>query len=672
MLAARIWLSWPPRGRRASLFELTPEQAPASAYQVLARKYRPRNLSALIGQDALVRTLTNAIKSDRVAHAFMLTGVRGVGKTSTARIIARALNCTGRDPAESADPCGTCPACVSIAQERAMDVMEMDAASRTGVEDVRELIEGARYPAAALKYKIYIIDEVHMLSKNAFNALLKTLEEPPPHVKFIFATTEIRKVPITVLSRCQRFDLRRVPAATLATHFANIATAESADVEQDAVAMIARAADGSVRDGLSMLDQAIALSSGTVSAAIVREMLGLADRALIADLLTEALHGRVEGVFDRLGLLEAAGADPLAVMQDLMAFCHAVSRLRLLPDRAQDPATPEIEREQGAALAKVIAIPALTRAWQLLLKGHDEVMRAPRPQQALEMVMIRLVHASTLPTPADLVRQLSETQGAGTPPAPSPRDGGGLGGGSSAGPGAGPRAVAAVVTAPRAAVDVAPAPQAQPSSAVPARATAPLRLVSGDPLPVHAPTPAPDAAVAISEAGRPQTFADIVALFVANREPLLAEQLRSLVHPVAVRPGVLELSLVKGAPPDLTGQIGRALTEWCGTRWQVVKVQASGEPTLAERAAVEEAARWQAALAHPEVLAALEAWPGLEPQAIIPPPEPEPLPPDDAAPPPPDATGGFDPRHDPDEVPLGDDDEWAPFEPTVDERLPSG
>ncbi|MEQ8968445.1 MAG: DNA polymerase III subunit gamma/tau, partial [Azospirillaceae bacterium] len=381
-------------------------------YRVLARKYRPQTFSELIGQDALVRTLTNAIRSQRLAHAFVLTGVRGVGKTTTARIIAKALNCTGPDGAGgmTPEPCGVCEACRSIAADRHVDVMEMDAASRTGVDDIREIIDGVRYGPVSARYKVYIIDEVHMLSRNAFNALLKTLEEPPPHVKFVFATTEIRKVPVTVLSRCQRFDLPRVAQDLLVAHFTTIADKESATAEPEAIAMIARAADGSVRDGLSLLDQAVsqgfADGSGTVTADQVRRMLGLADRTRVLDLLDRTIRGDAPGALETLQEMHRLGADPLMVLQDLLDLTHFLTRAKLVPAILEDPALPEDERTRGAALAESVGVPVLTRCWQMLLKGLGEVQSAPTPDKALEMVIIRLLHAAHLPTPGDVVRKL--------------------------------------------------------------------------------------------------------------------------------------------------------------------------------------------------------------------------------------------------------------------------
>ena len=350
------------------------DSASADGYRVLARKYRPSTFEALIGQDAMVRTLANAIQTGRLAHAFLLTGVRGVGKTSTARLIAKALNCIGPDGTggPTISPCGVCEPCRAISESRHIDVVEMDAASRTGVDDVREIIDAVRYAAVSARFKVYIIDEVHMLSKAAFNALLKTLEEPPPHVKFIFATTEIRKVPVTVLSRCQRFDLKRIPAEMLAEHFRAIVEKEGASAEPDALAMIARAAEGSVRDGLSILDQAISHGNGAVSAAAVRDMIGLADRALVLDLMGHILTAEPKPALANLRRQYDAGADPATVLQDLLDLTHAITRIKLSPDDPTDGLT-EGERPRALQWAEGLGFAALQRLWQLLLKGLAEV-----------------------------------------------------------------------------------------------------------------------------------------------------------------------------------------------------------------------------------------------------------------------------------------------------------
>ena len=412
-----------------------PPTSQPAAYRVLARKYRPQSFGELIGQDAMVTTLGNAIASGRIAHAFLLTGVRGVGKTSTARLVAKALNCIGPDGTggPTIDPCGVCDPCRAIADGRFIDVVEMDAASHTGIDDVREIIESVRYAAVSARFKIYIIDEVHMLSKQAFNGLLKTLEEPPAHVKFLFATTEVAKVPVTVLSRCQRFDLKRISAETLATHFAKVAVAEGVEVESEALAVIARAAEGSARDGLSILDQAIAHgasnSGGMVTAADVRDMLGLADRGRVRRLFAVLLEGNAAETLAQLDQAHALGLDPAALMRGLMETVHAVTRAKA--GAAADLLQSAEEREAATDFAEKLGWAVLHRLWQLLLKGLQDVTIAPDPQEAAAMALLRLVHAADLPDPAALIARLtngeavvapaSVARGSTPPPAPAAR-----------------------------------------------------------------------------------------------------------------------------------------------------------------------------------------------------------------------------------------------------------
>src|SRR5947207_4075647 len=383
-----------------------PEASESLPYRVLARKYRPVDFTTLVGQEAMVRTLRNAIATGRIAHAFMLTGVRGVGKTTTARIIARALNCIGPDGTggPTVDPCGVCDHCVAISEDRDVDVIEMDAASRTGVADARELIEGVRYRPVSARYKVYIIDEVHMLSTAAFNALLKTLEEPPPHVNFVLATTEIRKVPVTVLSRCQRFDLKRVPHDALVGWFGKIAELEKVEISPEALTLLARAADGSVRDGLSMLDQAIAHGGGVIDAAQVRDMLGLADRSRVLELFEKTMRGDAPSVVAALGGMHDSGADPVVILQDLLELTHWVTRLKVAPEAAA--ASADSERAQGLAMAAKLSLASLTRAWALLLKGLQETLSAPSTLRAAEMALIRLCPAADPPAPADAITPL--------------------------------------------------------------------------------------------------------------------------------------------------------------------------------------------------------------------------------------------------------------------------
>ncbi|EME68413.1 DNA polymerase III subunits gamma and tau [Paramagnetospirillum caucaseum] len=560
----------------------TPAPTP---YRVLARKYRPTDFAGLIGQEAMVRTLSNAIRTGRLAHAFVLTGVRGVGKTTTARIIARALNCVGPDGkgGPTIDPCGTCEHCRAIAEDRHVDILEMDAASRTGVNDIREIIEGVRYRPTSARFKVYIIDEVHMLSTAAFNALLKTLEEPPEHVKFVFATTEIRKIPVTVLSRCQRFDLRRVEMEVLARHFEGIAAKEQAEIDPAALKLIARAADGSVRDGLSLLDQAISHGAGAVSEAQVRDMLGLADRARVFDLLDAVMKGEVAAALDQITAQYAAGADPAVVLQDMLELTHWLTRLKVTPDAADQLGASETERVKGAEMAGTLSLAALTRAWQMLLKGLGETRNAPNPLQAAEMAVVRLAYAAELPTPAELVEQLRVNP----PPPPAPRGPGGGGGGFSGGGGAdavsGHHVGGGPVHGPATALKLEPAPVAR-TVALPAM---------------------------------PADFAAVVALFSERREGLIAVQLRTQVNPVSFAPGRIEWRQGGAAGSDLAPKVARMLSEWTGRRWTVsVNSTDPAQPTLAEQEASAELRRRADAAEHPLVKAVLAAFPGATIEAV--------------------------------------------------------
>ncbi|QQS11159.1 MAG: DNA polymerase III subunit gamma/tau [Rhodospirillales bacterium] len=576
------------------------DSADGSPYRVLARKYRPTDFSTLIGQEAMVRTLRNALEAGRLAHAFMLTGVRGVGKTTTARIIAKALNCVGPDGKGglTMDPCGVCESCVAIAEDRHVDVQEMDAASRTGIDDIREIIDGTRYRPVSARYKVYIIDEVHMLSKQAFNGLLKTLEEPPPHVKFLFATTEIRKVPVTVLSRCQRFDLRRVPVEPLTAHFARVCEAEKVEIAPEALRMIARAADGSVRDGLSLLDQAIAHGGGVVDVAQVRDMLGLADRGHVFDLLDRTMKGDTPGALALLGDLYDSGADPAIVLEDLLELTHWLTRAKIVPDAAA--AAPELERTRGADMAKRLAMSHLTRAWQMLLKGLQETQAAPSPIRAAEMALIRLCYAADQPTPGEALRALADG-GAVPAGAAAPRPPGGGGGGATAAAGA-PAVMAAAQPAARQPQSAPPAPVARLAVSNPAIATAAPRVAPAAPLVEPAP--------AVPARPDPRTFAEVVALFDVRREARLARHLRHDAHPVACEPGRLEFRPTGDAPPDLAAKVAAALSDWTGRRWMVTVSREAGEATLADRADVASKALHQEALEHPLVRAALAAFPG--------------------------------------------------------------
>jgi DNA polymerase-3 subunit gamma/tau len=464
----------------------------------------------------------------------------------------------------------------------------MDAASRTGIDDIRELIESVRYRPVSARTKVYIIDEVHMLSRQAFNGLLKTLEEPPEHVVFVFATTEIRKVPVTVLSRCQRFDLRRVEEARLAAHFADIAAREGAEATPGALAMIARAADGSVRDGLSLLDQAIALSGGAVGEDHVKDMLGLADRAQVFDLFEAVMGGKVAEALDLMAGLYAAGADPAVVLQDLLELTHTLTRVRLVPEVAQDAAVPETERVRGRALAEKLGVPALGRAWQILLKGLGEARTAPSPRQAAEMVLIRLAHASDLPSPAELVRKLSET-------GPGPAGGGGMR--SSAAPESG--------AAP---VSLDPPPPSGGPLAVAAPEPAPLAAPIPEAPPPDAPTS--DAPTAEDIAPMPRDYAEVVALARARKEGILANHLAQNVHLVRFEPGVVEFRPGERAPRSLAGQLGQLLQAWTGERWVVGVSDEAGEASLAQQYEAERTRRFEAAAEDPLVQEALTRFPG--------------------------------------------------------------
>ncbi|MBB5224145.1 DNA polymerase-3 subunit gamma/tau [Amaricoccus macauensis] len=554
-----------------------------AAYRVLARKYRPATFADLIGQEAMVRTLRNAFESDRIAHAFVLTGVRGVGKTTTARIIAKGLNCTGADGngGPTIEPCGICDACRAISEGRHVDVLEMDAASRTGVNDIREIIDGVAYRAASARYKVYIIDEVHMLSTSAFNALLKTLEEPPPHVKFIFATTEIRKVPVTVLSRCQRFDLRRIEPEVMLAHLARIADAEGAAVAADGLALITRAAEGSVRDALSLLDQAIAHGAGETGAAEVRAMLGLADRGRILDLFAAVMTGDARGALAELAQEYAAGADPAAILRDLAEVTHWVSMLKLAPESAEDPTVGPDERTRGLDFAARLPMRALTRAWQMLLKALEEVATAPNAMMAAEMAVIRLTHIADLPSPEELVRRLTS----GAAPAPS------------------------------APAPTAPSPPATPPTGNPgARAgAAPARALAqavAQPMPASetAPRSGPDT----GPLARFQSFPDVVALIRARRDISLLVEVESHVRLARYAPGRIEFEPGDGAPPDLAARLAQRLQLWTGVRWGVAIVGSGGEPTIAEVRAERKGTLHAQALAHPMVQAMLAAFPGAE------------------------------------------------------------
>ena len=508
------------------------------AYRVLARKYRPDTFSELIGQDALVRTLGNALSLGRLAHAFVLTGVRGIGKTSTARLLAKGLNCIGADGNGDAtlEPCGQCEPCKSIAAGRHVDVLEIDAASHTGVDDAREIIEGVGYRPVSARFKIYIIDEVHMMSKSAFNALLKTLEEPPDAVKFIFATTEIRKVPVTILSRCQRYDLRRVPAAMLAEHLGMICQRESIAANEDALAAIARAAEGSVRDALSLLDQAAAMTADKLTNDMVADMLGRPGRRESQTVLTAALAGDAPSALAAFNIAYSRGAEPEMLVTDLLDLIHLAS---MQAAGGSDDALIESEREIIAGLAES-GIARLGRAWQLLLKGHGELGQAPNPAAACEMLIIRLAHTAHMPTPGELMQKLPKTSPLSPPSA----------------------SLATATPAPSTPVASAPV-----TSSV---ETAPIETAEIATAPIE------------TGAGMPSSLADIVALAETNGEMLLAARIRNHVKLVSLKPGNLQIGIVGAAPDQLAGDIARYLSQWTGQRWLVSLSESGGAQTIAE------------------------------------------------------------------------------------------
>ncbi|GAB4069793.1 DNA polymerase III subunit gamma/tau [Ancylobacter sonchi] len=587
---------------------------PATPYRVLARKYRPQTFADLIGQEAMVRTLRNAFASGRIAQAYILTGVRGVGKTTTARILARALNYEPMDgPAGGGAPTLDMPElgrhCRDIIESRHVDVQEMDAASNTGIGDVREIIEAARYKPVLARYKVFIIDEVHMLSTAAFNGLLKTLEEPPEHVKFVFATTEIRKVPVTVLSRCQRFDLRRIDSGVLAHHLRGICEAEGVTIDAEALSLVARAAEGSVRDSLSLLDQAIAHGSGTVHAEQVRSLLGLADRGRVIDLFESLMKGDIGNALVELREQYDTGADPAVVIADLAEFTHLVTRLKILPQAAEDAALVEAERVRGRALAEGLSMRVLARAWQMLVKGLAEVQQAAKPMQAAEMALVRLAYASDLPTPDEALRKLRDLEGTtGGGEAPSPR----LGAPSSGAPTSAPQArssgtatAAALQSAPMSRQLASPATATAPSAA---SATAPashLALASRTETPRPAERPA-EAAPGI----RIETMADLVALASTRRDLKLKFSLENHVRPVAFEDGRLEIALTSEAGASLVTELQNKLSDWTGRRWLVALSREQGEQTVAEQAKSARETLLSDVQANPLVEAVLSRFPG--------------------------------------------------------------
>jgi len=561
-----------------SLFPAVPSPASAkptppaaSAYRVLARKYRPQRFEDLIGQDPMVRTIGNSFAVGRIHQAYILTGVRGVGKTTTARILARAFNYSlpGKIDAPSVDMPELGVHCQAIMDSRHVDVIEMDAASHTGIDDVREIIENARYRPVSARTKVYIIDEVHMLSKQAFNGLLKTLEEPPEHVKFIFATTEIEKVPITVRSRCIRFDLKRIDSAKMIAHLGKIAAAEGVKVEPEALAIIARVSEGSVRDALSLLDQAIAHGGPEgVTALAARDMLGLSDRSEITALFERAMKGEIAEALDGLRALHRAGADPADILVELAEFSHLVTSFKIAPNMPDDPAIGEAERARAREFARTLTMGALTRAWAILIKGIEDIKDSPRPLASAEMALIRLAYASHLPTPEEALRKIAEAASGGPRHAPALPS-----------IGAGPRA-----TASAAAVRPTPEPAA--------------------------PAPTLRSEANAAPAQRLASFEDLVALARAKRDIQLVQALEGDVRLHRFEAGSISFSLTEGGSPALAQTLAKRLQDWTGERWMVALTQGSAAPTLREAAAAREAERTSGAAEHPLVRKVLERFKG--------------------------------------------------------------
>jgi DNA polymerase-3 subunit gamma/tau len=570
----------------AAAMQVSANAPTISAHLVLARKYRPATFDDLIGQDAMVRTVSNAFETGRIPQAWILTGVRGVGKTTTARILARALNYEQPDGSITG-PTITMPTlgvhCQAIMDSRHLDVIEMDAASHNGVEDVRQINDAIRYAPVSARYKVYILDEVHMLSGSAFNALLKTLEEPPPHAKFVFATTEIRKVPVTVLSRCQRFDLRRVDAALLVKHLERIAAKETITAEPEALALIARAAEGSVRDSLSLFDQAIAHAAGPVRAEDVRQMLGLADRARVIDLFEMLMRGDIGAALKELREQYDIGVDPVVVLGDLAEFTHFVTRVKIVPAVADDVSLSESERTRGRAFATKLSVRVLARTWQMLLKGIPEVQAAGRPISAAEMVLVRIAYAADLPTPDEVVRSLGdETHG----------NGGAAGGASMSG--------AAMPNAP------APSP---PRYESPRGGTRAALAPSAPPMAVG---PMARDAESNRSAVALHSFEDLIALAAEKRDLGIKSALERDVRLVRFEDGRLEIGLEPSAAKMLVSDLSRKLAEWTGRRWMVTISAEQGAPSIRSQSETRKAELKDSVSADPLVRAVLSRFPGAE------------------------------------------------------------
>jgi DNA polymerase-3 subunit gamma/tau len=567
-------------GAGQSGFDLGGAPDAAKPYRVLARKYRPSSFEDLIGQEAMVRTVSNAFETGRIPQAWILTGVRGVGKTTTARILARALNYEKPDgsvkgPTIHMPDLGV--HCQAIMESRHMDVLEMDAASHTGVDDVRQINDSVRYAPASARYKVYIIDEVHMLSTAAFNAFLKTLEEPPEHAKFVFATTEIRKVPITVLSRCQRFDLRRVEADVLMKHLGNIAAKEGVEVEPEALGIIARAAEGSVRDSLSLFDQAIAHAAGNVKADAVRQMLGLADRTRVIDLFDSLARGDLAAAFAEFRAQYDVGADPIVVLSDLAEFVNFVTRVKVVPATADNVAFGETERVRAREFAAKLSMRVLSRMWQMLLKGIAEVQTATRPAAAAEMVLVRIAYVADLPTPDEAIRMMEQNGGGAAPATP---------GASASSRGAPTASMSAMPSAP------VRAPQGGARADLAAR-------------PQMA-APVADAAPAL----RISSFPQLIALAGEKRDIMMKSALEADVRLVRIEDGQLEIALEPKAQRALVTDLSRKLELWTGRRWTVIISNEAGQPTVRSQNELARSEHQRTAEADPRVQEVLARFPG--------------------------------------------------------------